>query len=39
MPLAAVPPQSRWKLPTGPCAMFVEGNVAELMMMQEPSQR
>lgn len=23
----------------GPCVMFVEGNVAELMMMQEPSQR
>lgn len=24
---------------SGPCAVFVEGNVAELMMMQETSQR
>lgn len=30
---------SHWKPQTGHRAMFVEGNVAELMMMQEPSQR
>lgn len=30
---------SRRRLQMGPCALFAEGNVAELMMMQEPSQR